>query len=537
MAQVQVSLRKNRGTLSVSSRALSFAAMDASVSAQLPIASIKSQAQNIANDAAKKVVLKITPSEGDALNFIFIGKDPLADRSVAAVSEALARFLASAKAATGAEPALSRFDIDLRSALLLNPKNKDLARLHADLVMTGIISEHDFWSSRKDILVNQEFAVGMKKGVSSAALVDIVKAASGGGSSNNTNNDSRMPEKSQNTTVIKFTPEIIHSIFVQFPAVHRAYELHVPEKLSEKEFWTKYAQSKAFHALKAGNSKTTSTVGGSDEIFSASEAEFDDDSLPIPKKPRNDSSNKLLDLSSTVEDHIEFGNAPDTTMKAGSFRNALPIIRRLNRHSTAVLKTTGETKNPKPPTQVYQQETELEDLMPAKVSQARQLNIQQTVNYFSGGSAVTTTADAKALNISLLNRAPVASLENWEPNLIGVAVDPIRAGKVFQALNNSSLKRKIKIPTCKDTFKIETPDEIQRIHFQASELLRHYWAFKQRAETATTGDAAALAQIKVEKLKTAIGEVYKNVEVYEKNLVSDDAKLLSAVKKAMANAM
>jgi hypothetical protein len=77
---------------------------------------------------------------------------------------------------------------------------------------------------------------------------------------------------------------------------------------------------------------------------------------PTPKKLKYDSSNKLLDLSTTAEDHIDVsyfffvhgtsvlltniktGNTPDVTMRPGSVRAALPLIRRLNRHSTVVLK-------------------------------------------------------------------------------------------------------------------------------------------------------------------------------------------------------
>jgi len=47
-----------------------------------------------------------------------------------------------------------------------------------------------------------------------------------------------------------------------------------------------------------------------------------------------------LDLSATAEDHLESGNAPDFTMKAGREAQSLPLIRRFNKHSSRVLETT-----------------------------------------------------------------------------------------------------------------------------------------------------------------------------------------------------
>lgn len=43
------------------------------------------------------------------------------------------------------------------------------------------------------------------------------------------------------------TPDIIESIFKTYPAVRTKYMEHVPIKLSETEFWTKFFQSHYFH--------------------------------------------------------------------------------------------------------------------------------------------------------------------------------------------------------------------------------------------------------------------------------------------------
>lgn len=46
-----------------------------------------------------------------------------------------------------------------------------------------------------------------------------------------------------------------------------------------------------------------------------------------------------IDLSTTEQDHMESGNAPDFTMKAGREAQSLPLIRRFNKHSFRVLET------------------------------------------------------------------------------------------------------------------------------------------------------------------------------------------------------
>lgn len=45
------------------------------------------------------------------------------------------------------------------------------------------------------------------------------------------------------------TTDIIECIFKAYPAVKRKHSDHVPAKLSESEFWTKFFQSHYFHRL------------------------------------------------------------------------------------------------------------------------------------------------------------------------------------------------------------------------------------------------------------------------------------------------
>ncbi|KAI9335701.1 hypothetical protein BDR26DRAFT_865620 [Obelidium mucronatum] len=531
-----VQLKKKDGRLSLTPAAIVFAANNSAAdSVSVPTARVKSQAANVVSEKNPRVVLKITLVDGEALNFVFVGQGAEASRTLfsnslkaaLAMKQQQQQQVSDSRPNSASSGSITAHDIQIRQALLMNPKYKDLAQLHRDLVIGQIISEHDFWLSRKELLVNQDWVSGMKKGQSSASLVDVVRAAAGSSSNSSGSGDNEVEKQDPSqptTTTVKFTPEIIHSIFVQSPAVQVAYEKYVPEKMSEREFWTKYYTSKAFHALKAGKSSS----GDRSEIFSEGEAEIEDDLLPIPKKLKKDPTNKLLDLSATMEDHLDYGNAPDTTMKPGSFRNALPIIRRLNRHSTIVLKSAGDAVVSQP-TKFYEQETVLEDLMPPQKLETRELRILQASSYFGG--VVDGSAGKEGVNSAGLVSA---SLNGWQPKLMTVAVNPVVGGKVYAALNRASLKRKVVIPTCKETLNRSIRDDIHQIQNSASELLRHYWAFKQKAESAT-GEAAVMIAGKLEKLRVAIVNVYSHIVQFQQSFEGgEDAKLLEGIKIAMA---
>lgn len=58
-----------------------------------------------------------------------------------------------------------------------------------------------------------------------------------------------------------------------------------------------------------------------------------------PPMSRMDKIRFDIDLSTTAEDHLDSGNAPDFTMKPGREAQSLPLIRRFNKHSSRVLET------------------------------------------------------------------------------------------------------------------------------------------------------------------------------------------------------
>lgn len=139
-------------------------------------------------------------------------------------------------------------DYRLRVKVLL--ANPDLSALHRELVMTGQISEDDFWDGREHLLLTESAVENQKRG-KPGQLVDPRPEAVQGG-------DIR----------IKITPQLVHDIFDEYPVVAKAYSENVPEKLTEEGFWKRYFQSRLFHAHRASiRSSAVQHVVKDDPIF------------------------------------------------------------------------------------------------------------------------------------------------------------------------------------------------------------------------------------------------------------------------------
>jgi hypothetical protein len=119
----------------------------------------------------------------------------------------------------------------------LYEQDEDLRDVYNQVVSTGIITDEEFWASRQALIKETERKmrghadgdVRQRRGISSELATDLQPVKQEGGSVH-----------------FRLTPAIIHQIFVDHPAVHRAYKEYVPQKMGEKEFWTKYLQSQYF---------------------------------------------------------------------------------------------------------------------------------------------------------------------------------------------------------------------------------------------------------------------------------------------------
>ncbi|TKY88129.1 hypothetical protein EX895_002839 [Sporisorium graminicola] len=208
-------------------------------------------------------------------------------------------------------------DIELRISVIKS--NPQLRALHKDIVISGQMSDAEFWSHpQRQRLIRAERAKLEQRAGRNARLAD--------------------PKPTPNEAgelKLSITPELIRDLFEQFPVVARAYEENVPSKLDEGSFWTRYFQSKLYHRLRtSARSAASEHIVQDDPIFDPYLTE--EDNQLEPRRIFNP-HDRLLDLQATEEDHGETGNEKDWTMRAGAERRTLPLMRRFNDHSQSLL--------------------------------------------------------------------------------------------------------------------------------------------------------------------------------------------------------
>ncbi|XP_073148270.1 general transcription and DNA repair factor IIH subunit TFB1-1-like isoform X3 [Henckelia pumila] len=187
--------------------------------------------------AAKQALLNLTQDQGG--NYIlefdnFPDRDVCRDFVATAIafhSEAGGVTSDKSAAAVGTEQ-LSTSEMECRIKLL--QENSELQRLHKQFVIEGILTEAEFWATRKKLL-EQNDNRRPKQWVALKNEMWTVKPLSDGQS---------------NRVTFNLTPEIIHQIFAEKPAVRQAYLNFVPNKMTEKEFWTKYSRAEYFHSTR-----------------------------------------------------------------------------------------------------------------------------------------------------------------------------------------------------------------------------------------------------------------------------------------------
>ncbi|KAI9145061.1 hypothetical protein BKA69DRAFT_1052917 [Paraphysoderma sedebokerense] len=400
------SYKKKPGTLQVMPDALLWTnKIDPNSTVSIKFSSIKAQFMSAAT--AKKVMLKISASIGskdEDYTFTFTSNSATEERET--VKDIIVNHLSSRKPSSApatplsssgnpSAPATSQSsrpgttsvvklnqEFQLRDALL--KQHKSLKRLHQELVLGGHVTEEEFWESRKHLIETQALRSGQKPGYSSAQMAGV------------------QPTRSEGTDVkYTLTPQIIHSIFLQYPSIKKAYEDNVPDKISEQEFWRRYFSSQFFHRTRMQSRSTK--IEGKDDIFDKCMQMEEDALLPSSKRMKLDAIHKTLNLEATAGDRVEeSGNAPDKTMQHE--KSSLPIIRRFNRQSEILLKEILKTSR-KDPSSIDGQTTAekeiiIEDLVPSQENKQLPLNIEDQSRYFD----TTTSADAVngALSVRLL---------------------------------------------------------------------------------------------------------------------------------------
>ncbi|KAI3908153.1 hypothetical protein MKW98_029454 [Papaver atlanticum] len=120
-------------------------------------------------------------------------------------------------------------EIELRIKVLA--ENTELQKLHKQFVIDGVLSESEFWATRKKSAVDGSKMCKQKLGLKSAMLANVRHLTDG----------------RTNKVTFRLTPEIFQQIFTEKPSVHQAFLKFVPSKMTETDFWTKYGRAEFLH--------------------------------------------------------------------------------------------------------------------------------------------------------------------------------------------------------------------------------------------------------------------------------------------------
>jgi len=101
--------------------------------------------------------------------------------------------------------------------------------------------------------------------------------------------------------IYTFAPSIIQTIFMQYPAVERAYKDYVPDKLTETDFWKKFVHSRTFYREHERDRRRAAP--GEEDLFEKYHREMENAESEVKKRRLDVDLSR--DLTATVEDHLE----------------------------------------------------------------------------------------------------------------------------------------------------------------------------------------------------------------------------------------
>ncbi|KAF7039294.1 hypothetical protein CFC21_049320 [Triticum aestivum] len=454
---------------------------------------------------------------------------------------------------TGPEQ-LSSAEMERRMKLLR--EDSELQKLHKKFVLGNILQESEFWATRKNLLDDEtNKASKQKPGFKSAMLADVRPSADG----------------QTNKVTFSLTTEIIHQIFAEKPAVHRAFLDYVPKKLSEKDFWTKYCRAE--YLLRTKNTLAAKAEAADDEEL----AMFlkNDDILAKEAKLKIKRVDPTLDMEADAGD--DYIHLPDHGILRDGSRETTDIdselARRtlsqdLNRHAAVVLegrstdiestdtKTVAEalarSKKEPPPSSAADDAsherlvkvarmTEIEDLQAPRSLPYAPLCIKDPREYFDSQQAnalrpLGSNDGRKARSCSLSTddafRHLMDQISSVKMNCPVVQSDV--ALKVLNELNEGiSRSRRLNLKNPQDSLLGRLPhrtrEELMDHWTAIQELLRHFWSSYPITTTVLSN--------KVQRLKEAMTQIYQKLQDIKESAQPDVRHEISQLVKPMTQAL
>ncbi|CAE6430580.1 unnamed protein product [Rhizoctonia solani] len=363
---------------------------------------------------------------------------------------------------------------DLRKFVLL--KRADLAALHRELVITGNLTEAEFWAGREHLLSAEESIERQRKG-RPTQMLELR------GAGTNEKGDIK----------ITITPERAQQIFMEYPVVKRAYDENVPDPLSPVEFWTRYLSSKLFDRNQASSRSAAAQHSIKDDpIFDKYLQKEDDGDEPLHQRPPP--STILIDLNATNEDHGETGNSKDFTMKAGGLRSTLPLIRKFNEHSTNVLDAglqPSKRQRIENTDELYYSQLDMEDLRGPINDAGIQLGLQAGSQMLDSGNSENGATNGQHSEVSIAKvhcyfdeltslkpvdtRALAGTLRSWYNQLSKFAPGKKPVEDAFTSLSQNVTER-VNVKSRKNNLPEDLLQAMANLQTATSEFLRQFWS-------------------------------------------------------------
>lgn len=459
--------------------------------------------------------------------------------------------LSSEKAVPLKDEQLSSAEMERRIKLL--QEDSELQKLHKQFVIGGVLSETEFWATRKKLLdVNASRKAKQRVGLKSDMIFNVKPSSDG----------------QSNRVTFNLTPEMIHQIFAEKPAVRQAYLNFVPNKMTEKDFWTKYWRAQYLHSTK--NIVAAAAEAAEDEelaVFLKQDAIL---ASEIRQKIRK--VDPTLDMEADEGDdytHIPgHGLATEVSkdeMEAQYEPYKRSFLQDINRHAAVVLEgrtvdvETGDTRSVAEALAsskrielakeasdgtVHQERldritrmAEIEDLQAPRDPPVAPLCIKDPRDYFD--SQQVQLGGTRQVKSRLSTSEAYGSLRVFisEIRNIGLSdpiVKPEVAIKVFNVLtqNISSSKYQLgKNPheSILDTLPSVTKEELLLHWTSIQELLKHFWS----SYPITTSYLYA----KVSRLKDAMSQIYPKLQEIKESVQSDSRHQVSLLVQPMLQAL
>ncbi|KAL2938876.1 General transcription and DNA repair factor IIH subunit TFB1-1 [Bienertia sinuspersici] len=403
---------------------------------------------------------------------------------------------------------LSTEEMERRIKLL--QEDGELGKLHKQLVIGKILSEDEFWAPRKKLLVGGKSRSSTQRvGFKSAMISDIKPLTDG----------------RTNKVTFNLTPEIIHQIFAEKPAVHQAFLKHVPKKMSEKDFWTKYCRAEYLHSTK--NAIAAAAEAAEDEELAVFLKQ--DEILASEARRKIRKVDPTLDMEADQGDDythvLDHGIPRDGNKEINEFQSQYDLYKRnlsqdLNRHAAVVLEgraldveigdtrtvavalarskqaqvatDTSEANDNQERLNKVCRMTEIEDLQAPREPPVAPLCIKDPRDYFYSqqANALETMGDSgvgsRSVNCHVSTHKAYSCMRESISDIksVGLQTSIIKAEVAFKVLNSlshniSSTKYNLgrnNGETVLDRLPSRTKEELLSHWTSIQELLKHFWS-------------------------------------------------------------